>query len=242
MNYILLVAGKGRRLKPLTNNIPKCLFKLDKETTVIERTIEMIKQNDNLANIIIVTGYLQNLVKKTVSSYNVTLIHNPFYKITNSIASLWFAKDYLKGETVIINGDIVVEEKIAKEILCCPVGEDKVLIDSSIKIDGDYNVQISNDKIVVMSKELKSYFGEYAGVTMLTSDGATKLNSKVVSMIEKGHYDQWYENALVQMIFDEDYVLHFKDLSSYQWTEVDTVDDLLEAKRIYAKTSISHSR
>ena len=118
MNYIILAAGVGTRLHPLTNESPKCLYKLDDNMTIIERTIMMINNNDPEGKIVIVTGFFEEKVKEKVQQFkNVELIYNPFYKVTNSIASLWFARQYLNGDVTILNADIVFDKKFCEEIL-----------------------------------------------------------------------------------------------------------------------------
>jgi hypothetical protein len=52
-------------------------------------------------------------------------------------------------------------------------------------------------------------------------------------MVEEGYYDQWYENALVQLIFKNDFQLYYEDICNYEWTEVDCVSDLIVAKGIH---------
>ena len=118
---------------------------------------------------------------------------------------------------------------------CSPVTKATVLLDSSIRTSGDYNVEISEDKVLVMSKELKTYYGEYAGVTKLDRKSALLLKDEMEVMVEEGYYDQWYENALVQMIFKNNFELYYHDISSYEWTEVDEVNDLILAKNIHLK-------
>lgn len=76
-------------------------------------------------------------------------------------------------------------------------------MDSSIKTDGDYNVQVSDKSVVVMSKELENYDGEYAGITKLDPETSQCLKQKINNMIDKGYCDQWYENALVEMVFSK---------------------------------------
>ena len=86
-----------------------------------------------------------------------------------------------------------------------------------------------------MSKELTNYSGEYAGVTKLNRDSSIRLKQKIEEMIDIGMYGHWYEDALVQMFFEENFELFVKDISIYEWTEVDNVNDLMYAKTIHSK-------
>lgn len=232
MKYIFLVAGKGTRLQPLTLKLPKSMFKLDNHTTVIKRMVNLIKKYDKEADIVVVTGHMHQSIEKEIEG--ATFVYNPFYEVTNSIASLWFAKDHLDNDNIVlIDGDIVMSENLIREIVCQPVERATVLLDSSIKTDGDYNVEVSGDRVLVMSKDLSSYYGEYAGLTKLDRVSAQLMKIEMESMIEEGYYDQWYENVLVQLIFKNDFQLYYKDICDYEWTEVDCVSDLILAKNIH---------
>lgn len=234
MKYIFLVAGKGTRLNPLTLSHPKSMFKLDNNTTLIQRMVRLIQKNDSKADIVIVTGHMHKSIEEELK--DVQFVYNPFYKVTNSIASLWFAKEtFADNDVVIIDGDIVMSERLVKEVVCRPIDKPMVLVDSSIRTDGDYNVEVSGDKVLVMSKELETYYGEYAGITKLDKKSAAKMCREMELMIEEGYYDQWYENSLVQLIFKEDFHLYYEDISDYEWTEVDSVNDLIVAKNIHMK-------
>jgi len=237
MNYIIPAAGIGTRLHPLTQESAKCLFKLGLEMTIIKRMIKLIKKYDSNAGITIITGFAQKKVQEELKDFrDVRFIHNPFFRVTNSIASVWLAREQMIGPTVIINSDIVFEQKLCKEVIVSPISKDEVLMDGSIRTDGDYNVQVHNGLVSVMSKELKNYHGEYAGITRLTESGVEKLKCEIDYMINGGYYNQWYETALVQMIFSDSFQLYYTDIQTYSWTEVDTVDDLLKAKEIYVKS------
>ena len=234
MKYIFMVAGRGTRLQPLTLKHPKSMYKLDKNTTLLQRMVKLIKKHDKEADIVIVTGHMHRSIEEQVKG--VRFVYNPFYEVTNSIASLWFAKDELNADNVVlIDGDIVMSDELVRDVMCKVVDKPVVFLDSSIKKDGDYNAEVSGDQILVMSKDLESYYGEYAGVTKLDHDSALLMKKEMESMIEEGFYDQWYENALVQMIFKNDFKLFYIDISNYEWTEVDSVNDLLLAKRIHTR-------
>lgn len=239
MKYIFLVAGKGSRLHPLTLEHPKSMFKLDENTTLLQRMVALLKKNDPEADIVVVTGHMHRKIEEALEG--VTFVNNPFYAVTNSIASLWFAKEHLDADNiVVIDGDIVMSDPLIKDVVCTPVDRPVVLLDSSIKTDGDYNVQVSGEKVLVMSKELKTYHGEYAGMTKLDRKSAQLMLAEMEDMIDNGCYDQWYENALVQLIFKHDFQLYYKDICDYEWTEVDEVNDLIKAKSIHMKEADNH--
>ncbi|MEG0571419.1 MAG: sugar phosphate nucleotidyltransferase [Oscillospiraceae bacterium] len=234
MKYIFMVAGKGSRLQPLTLKHPKSMFRLDNETTLIQLMVGLIKKIDKTSEIIVVTGHMHHSIEQQLQ--DVTFVYNPFYEVTNSIASLWMAREYLGSDNVVlIDGDIVMSEKLMRDVVCKPTDKPMVLLDSSIKTDGDYNVEVSGENVLVMSKDLSCYYGEYAGITMLDSASTILMRKELESMVEEGYYDQWYENALVQLIFKNDFKLYYTDIKDYDWTEVDSVNDLLHAKNIHEK-------
>lgn len=236
MHYIILAAGKGTRLQPLTNLKPKCLFNLGAGITVIQRMVGLIQAYDEKANVIIVSGYMREAVKQNVSNFKrVKVIDNPFYACTNSVASLWFAKDFITEETVIINGDLVFDERIYPDLITRPISRPTVLIDSSIKTNGDYVVHISGEHVIVMGKQLTDYYGEYAGVTKIDKNTVPLFKSQVEYFLDNEMYDQWYENVFMQLIFDHDFHLYYEDVADYGWREIDSVNDLLRAKEINTK-------
>lgn len=235
MTYILLAAGKGTRLHPLTMSYPKCLYKLDENTTAIKRMANLIKKYDEKAEIVIVVGFMDEVIKEELGN-DFTYLYNPFYSITNSITSLWFAREYLNRKQIaIINADIVMSEEAVKDILCAYHEKSVILLDSSIKTNGDCNVQIEKDKVVVMSKNLKEYYGEYAGVTIINSTTSKKMAAVLEEMIREEQFDQWYEDVVVRMIFRKNHDIFYLDLCDYKWTEIDNVDDLIKAKKIHCQ-------
>ena len=235
MTYIVLAAGKGTNLQPLTLKTPKSLYKLDRDTTVLQRMIRSIRKHDQKAEIIVVTGFMYEHVLRELEKENVIVVRNPFYARTGSIASLWFAKKYLERDNVtILNSDIVLEDSLIEEIICQHTDKPYVLIDSS-KTTGKYNVQIQDDKICVMSKALSSFYAQYACVTKLDAVSARFLLEEIDNMVNDEMYDQLFEDALVQMIFENDFDLYYLDIKGYSWTEVDDVDDLIKAREVQHK-------
>lgn len=233
MTYIILVAGQGKNLQPLTLSRPKTLYKLDGKTTVLQRLVRSVRRYDKEAEIVVVVGFMYKHIQKELEDDNVQFVHNPFYAVTSSMGSLWFAKDYLQRENVtIINGDIVMSDKLINDVICVHTDVPYVLLDSTQTNGNKYNVQVQEDKVCVMSKNLTEFLGNYASVTKLDAVSSRFVLEQLDLMVNEGMYNLFFEDSLVQMIFDKNFELYYKDIKEYQWTEVDTVDDLIKAREI----------
>jgi choline kinase len=236
MTYIILAAGKGAKLHPVTLNHPKSLYKLDGKTTILQRLVRMIRKFDAEAEIIVVVGYMYKQIQRELEDDNVKFVHNPFYSVTSSMGSLWFAKDYLQRENVtIINGDIVTSDCLLKDVICQHTDYPCILLDSTHKDANKYNVQVQDKLVCVMSKNLTEYLGNYASVTKLDAVSSRFLLEQLNQMVYDEMYNLFFEDALVQMIFQNNFELYYKDIKEYDWTEVDCVDDLFKAKEINLK-------
>lgn len=236
MKYLILAAGVGSRLYPYTKNSPKCMVKVQPTETVIQRAIRLISNNDKKAKFVIVLGFCAERIVESIS-YDCNFVINPFYAVTNSIASLWFAKGQLvDDDLVILNADIVFSAAFAKEIVTVPQFP-MVYFDSSIREHGDYNVQTMNDNMVVMGKELTNYQGEYVGITKIPQSKVKVFINEIDNMVQDGLYDQWYENALVQMSLNETIEIKAVDVCDYSWSEIDSIDNLLKIREIISRES-----
>lgn len=236
MTYIILSAGKGVKLQPLTTNYPKSLYKLDDKTTVLQRLVRTIRKYDSEAEIVVVVGFMYRQIQKELEDDNVKFVHNPFYSFTGSMGSLWFAKDYLQRENVtIMNGDIVTSEDLMEKVICLHTDYPCVLLDSTHRDMNKYNVQVQGDLVCVMSKNLTEYLGNYASITKLDAVSSRFLLEQLVKMVNEEMYSLFFEDALVQMVFGDNFELYYTDIKDFQWTEVDSVDDLLKARRIHQK-------
>ena len=234
ITYIILTAGKGNNLQPLTLKYAKTSFKLDGETTVLQRMVRSIRKADKNAEIVVVVGYKAEDIKKELDGENVYFVINPFYEVTNSISSLWFARDYLERQNVaIVHGDVVFSDEIILEHLTRTTEYPYVLGDSSCVHPGAYNIVAKDDQVLVMSKKLENFTAKYCCMTKLDPVSSRLLKEEIDSMIKSNMYDQYFEDSLVQMIMFHDFQLFYVDIAGQKWSEVDTVDDLLTAQEIH---------
>lgn len=239
MTYIILAAGKGENLHPLTLNYPKTSFKLDERTTVLQRLVRGIRLYDKQAEIVVVAGYLADTIKEELQDDNVKFVINPFYEVTNSIASLWFARDYLERENVaIIHGDVVFDDYLVENYLTKVTVHPYVFVDTTVEKDGEYNAVIQNENVLVMSKKLERYDAKYSCLTKLDAVSARLVKKELDCMINSNMYNQFFEDTLVQMIMFCNFELNYVDIKDHKWSEVDGVDDLLNAQKIHSESVI----
>lgn len=111
MRAILLAAGMGTRLRPLTLETPKPLIKVNGES-MIERQIEALK-DIGVEEIIIVTGYLKEKFDFLKEKYGIKLIYNDKYNVYNNIYTMYLVKDYLR-DAYVIEGDIYLNRNFLK--------------------------------------------------------------------------------------------------------------------------------
>lgn len=233
MTYIILAAGKGNNLHPLTLKYAKTSYKLDESTTVLQRMVRSIRKYDRNAEIVVVIGYRAGDIRNELDGENVKFVMNPFYEVTNSISSLWFARDYLERENVsIVHGDVVFSDEIVSSYLVKPTEYPYVLVDSSVEKIGAYNAVIKDNQVLVMSKKLENFSAKYCCMSKLDPVSSRLLKQEIDEMINSNMYDQFFEDSLVQMIMFHDFQLNCVDIVGKAWAEVDGVDDLLNAQII----------
>lgn len=110
MRLIILAAGKGERLWPLTKDTPKPLVNLGGGKTLLEEQLGRVKQSGVVDDVVVVTGYLGSQVDEVVaeltdSTMKVSTVYNPFYGCSNNLASLWIAREMMTDDFMVTNGD-----------------------------------------------------------------------------------------------------------------------------------------
>lgn len=237
MRAIIPIAGIGRRLMPLTKHTPKSLIKL-RDRPIIREQIDELR-NCGIKDIAVVIGYKKeqiiNELKDTVKYY-----YNPDYESTNSIYSLWKAKNFLKGNDILVfNGDLLVEPSIIKELMenesdMCTV------VDIGKWNPTGYKVQIKNNRVINMTMDLKKEesSGEYAGMTKISKHKLKDTIKMLDRYIKENRINGWYETAFVSMIH-EGLKMDFVDTRGRWWIEIDYKEELDKAREYFKNKSRS---
>ena len=236
MKAIILAAGKGTRISRYVNDTPKCCLDIG-GIELINHSIAVLNKV-GITDIALITGYEKGKILNVLKIKNITVYFNPFFEVTNSIASIWFARDFLKDneDYIVLNGDVFFEESLIEK---CINSENKILMlaDSS-KIEGaDYRFNWKNYNLVKFGKELsdKETTGEYVGIARISSGFVRSFIDRLDSLIESGNYNRWWEDVIYSFVKDglEVKILDLK--GEFFWAEIDYVEDYIRIKEHFVK-------
>ena len=228
---IILAAGRGSRLRPYTDDRPKCLIEIDGRT-LIERQIESLA-DCGVSEVIVVIGYQADLVRRVVGS-RVRYIENSQYRDTNSLYSLWLATEELRDGAVVINSDVLAAPLLF-ERLCRAGAADAVLVDRD-QMCGveEMRVTIQNGLVVDFGKNLPvaRCHGENVGLVKFGVAGACRLRESLTRLVATGHENEWAPFAFRDVA--RTWPLHAIATDGHPWIEIDHAADLERARRIIA--------
>lgn len=218
MKAILLAGGKGTRISKYVSGKPKSTLDIG-GVTLIRNTVEMLIKNN--IDVSIVIGYNKEMIIDSLEGLNVKYFYNPFFDITNSIASLWFAKKELIGDDIIIaNADVFWGQDIL-DILINYEKDQVMLMDSSRK--ADYLFKCEKGKLIDHGKNLNESTGEYIGIAKINAEFSKEFIDRLERLIEKQQYNLWWENILYSYIDELD--INVYDIKGLFWYEIDYIED-----------------
>jgi len=228
---IILAAGRGSRLRPHTDDRPKCLIEIDGRT-LIDRQIESLAEC-GVSDVVAVIGYQAELVRRVVGS-RVRYIENRWYRDTNSLYSLWLAIQELRDGAVVINSDVLAAPLLF-ERLCHASAADAVLVDRS-QVCGveEMRVIIRNGLVVDFGKRLPAEHcdGENVGMVKFGVEGARLLQESLIRLVKAGHANDWAPFAFRDVA--RTWPLHAIATDGHPWIEIDHAADLERAQRVIA--------
>ncbi|MDR1561008.1 MAG: phosphocholine cytidylyltransferase family protein, partial [Holosporaceae bacterium] len=176
MKAVILAAGQGTRLRPLTNDRPKCMVEFHGKP-IIDYVVETMRYL-KIQNINVVTGYQHHVLEKHLLKYeNISLYHNENYSSTNMLYSLWRAKPEFNDDVIISYSDIIYSKDILQKLINSPF-DISIIIDKnwlelwSLRMDDPLQdaeslILDENENILEIGKKVHSYDkiqGQYIGL------------------------------------------------------------------------------
>ena len=224
MKAILLAAGRGTRISRMVKEIPKSTLPIN-GTPLIKWTVDMLQSKGIETSVCV--GYQQNAIRDALKDFKVNYYFNPFYDVTNSIASLWFARQELEGECLILNADVFFSDIILQMIM-----EDQhqavMMVDKTRRKTGDYFFSTTdNGCIRKYGKDLPLQYRscEYVGISKISSGFMPVFLKRLDELIGASRHDMWWENTLYSFTNENEYQIHTKDVEGLFWSEIDYFDD-----------------
>ena len=226
MKAVILSAGQGSRLLPLTDGRPKCLLPLG-DKTLIEWQIWALTQG-GVDEIAVVVGYhaqdVVNLLKKLESpKLKIRTIYNPFYKLADNLASCWMARHEMESDFVILNGDTVIEPQIFQTLMASPKAPITVTIDKKESYDSDdMKVHLKGTRLLEIGKTLppERTNGESIGMLLFRGEGPKLFTDTLDTLMYTPEgVKWWYLRAIGQIA--EHHQVETCSIEGKLWGEVD---------------------
>lgn len=227
---IIVAAGVGSRLKPLTDDRPKGLIEVDGQS-MISRSLQLMMER-GINDIAVVVGYRREMIMEHLRDFPVTYFYNPFYKITNNMASLWFASTFIKGDFIYSHSDIVYDASLLT-MLAEDERENVLLVEKKDCGAEEMKVQVHDGRLVASSKgiPLEKSFGEWTGLVKFSARFGERLMETIGRLLEENHL-QDYDTLAFSNLAQQGERLYILPFENIPWLEIDTKEDLRRAKEL----------
>ncbi|GMT44816.1 MAG: hypothetical protein IEMM0006_0648 [bacterium] len=235
---LLLAAGIGSRLSPLTQNSPKCLT-LVNDKSILERLINNLK-NQGFERLVIVTGHKKECIMDYLGEKSgdicIEYVYSPLYKTTNNIYSLWMARNIINEPFVLFENDLVLKSTLLDNM----VYPDRIAV--ALMQPWLNGTTVSLDKANNVTRFQIGTTESYSGIRYKTVNiysfslpSWQAIVKRLNQYIEAGHVNCYYETVFSEMVDNQ--TLAFKSVSfdHKPWYEIDTIQDLAKAELLFPK-------
>ena len=243
MKAIIIAAGKGTRLFPITKNIPKSLLDIGQGLTLLETQLHSLKEC-GITDIVIIVGHLAEQIEAKIVKYkkdfNINIVYNPFYAISNNLISIWMAKQYMTDEFITINGDDIFDSVVISGLL---ESKENITMVTDVKAEYDFDdmkIISKNGLVQQVSKQIPipEANGESVGIIKFSGEGPKIYTDILEEMVrEPENMDNFYLKA-IQKIIDRGFPVHYSKCNEKDWGEIDFHPDLELIRKYVSKTNL----
>jgi choline kinase len=243
MKAVILAAGQGMRLRPLTNHLPKCLVQINRKP-IMQHQLESL-DSVGIHSCVIVAGFREAQIRdyfgSTFANVDITYVLNNSFQNTNNIYSLWTAREYLLDDIILMDGDVLFDFPLLADIVHNPY-PNVVLVDTfQPHMNGTVVLPKEGfvSSMVLKSNQLTDFDYEFAlkTVNMYSLSQATMQEYLIPTLnkwVESGFTDQFYEAAIAQLIDQGNLQLAIQHSGLRRWIEIDTIEDACRAEAYMA--------
>ncbi|MEY2532813.1 MAG: hypothetical protein QOF29_723 [bacterium] len=238
---MVLAAGAGRRLHPLTTALPKTLLAVDGDgRTILDVALRNLR-GAGLDEVVVVVGFAAHRVRERVAGLQrrhgvrIELVPNDRAEEWNNAYSLWLAREAFGEGVLLVNGDTVHPPSVETTLLQARNGADVVLAVDREKalVEENMKVQLSGEgrlRRIHKAIPVGEAHGEYIGVTLIEPAAAASLAGALEATWRRDP-SLYYEDGFQELV-DRGGVVHGAAIGTVEWVEVDDHDDLARAREI----------
>jgi len=240
MKAIVLSAGQGSRLLPLTTSRPKCLVEFSGRS-LLEWQLEALYWG-GVREVVVVTGFAADqveemLAKRTPAGLKVRTQYNPFYKVADNLATCWLVRQEMQGPCLILNGDTLIEPAIVRSLLQAPAAPITVTVDRKPQYDADdMKVRTEGSRLTAIGKTLAadSVDAESIGFLRFSREGAARFIEQIERVMRTPEgVKLWYLSA-INALAQAGVPVEVASIEGLQWGEVDFHPDIARARNMTA--------
>jgi choline kinase len=222
---VYLAAGEGRRLRPLTDRLPKAMLELG-GSTLAERALTTLR-GAGVTEIVAVTGHFPEAFRPVESLIDEQRF-NSRYDDAGNVYSLWCARQVVARGCYVVNSDVLFEEEIARRLV--ELDETALLCSASHGVDEESMKALAEDgRLTRLSKAAPLDSNpEYIGLTRIDPDDGPRLAEILDGFVERDSVDDYYEAAIEDLAHERP--VHVQRVDGLAWIEIDDHDDLARAR------------
>jgi choline kinase len=241
---VLLAAGTGSRLQPLTNDSPKCLSEVS-GIPILERLVGCLRGH-GFKRLVVVVGYLEHQVREFLDKWKddlvIEYIINPRYSNTNNLYSLWLARASIDGPFLLCESDVVFDAALLDNLLW----PDRIATSRMQEWMHGTTVSIDLlDQVIAFHTGDTSVASEVRHKTVnmysLTLASWHRVSERLCEHVTAGGVNEYYETVFAEMIADGSLSLEAVDFDCGSWYEIDTLEDLHEAEKLFPVSTLEES-
>jgi len=237
VKVLILSAGQGRRLHPLTDDTPKCLLPVRGDEPVLEVQLRALAEA-GVDEAVVVTGFGADRVEEYVAARPpgemcVTTIYNPFFAVSDNLATCWLAREQMRGDFMILNGDTLFEPSVPRRLLAADDAPLTLAINRKDEYDDDdMKVSLKDGKrLVAVGKDLDPRIvdGESIGLMRFREDGGSSFCEILERVVrEPDAVKRWYLSAVNELA--QTIRVATVAITGLWWGELDSPADLAELR------------
>lgn len=230
MKAIVISAGKGSRLLPLTLQVPKCLVEVNGRAILDHQILAL--RAAGIEEIVIVGGYrvkqIAEHLEKALHAASISLLFNPFWSVASSIGSVWEARRHLEGPFCLLNGDTIFDGAVIEQALASMRPGVNLLVEPITAPEhDDMRVHVEHGRVAAVAKDLPDEISTHRSLgVVLCPDGDGGPYRKALEVVIGGRdgYNA-YHHAVVDLLARSSVVTPILNQGS-QWREIDRPEDI----------------